>query len=298
MKLMLVASVAAGVVGVAGVAHAQRKFEYGKADEVKDVKATEWSATVESGLVFTTGNSRTTTLSGTAKATRKQKKNKLAIEASGTFARASTVAAKVAPGVPLTAGDVTRSSKVSAQAYSAKLRYDRFLSEFDSLFIAALGGGDVVAGKDFVGGGQVGYARVIYKTEKHELSGELGYDFSFEDFVDETASSISIHSARGFLGYKGTLTEATGLEGTLEVLGNLNGQGDDVSAMEDLRATGVVSLSTKLSKSISFAFSVTGKFDNVPAPFSLAGYTIDPTDPPEALKLDTTTKATLIVTLL
>ena len=44
-------------------AYAQ-KFEYGKYDDVKDVKAVEWKATAEAGLVFTTGSSETLTATG------------------------------------------------------------------------------------------------------------------------------------------------------------------------------------------------------------------------------------------
>jgi len=297
-----IALVVAATLALPALAAAQPtpKFVYGKAEDLKDVKATEWTATAEAGLVFTTGNSRTTTLSGALKANRKQQQNKLSLEASGTFAKASNVAVRdgLPPGSILSDDDLTRTSETSAQAYNGKLRYDRFLSEFNSLFVAALAGGDVVAGKDFVGGGQLGYARLFYKTETQEVSGEFGYDFSYEAFVDPTAESIGIHSARGFVGYKGKVSTDTSVEGSVELLGNLNRQSDEVGPMKDLRGTGVASVSTKLSKSISFAFSLTGKFDNVPAPFSIAGYTTDATNPPQALKLDTTTKASLIITLL
>jgi Protein of unknown function, DUF481 len=300
MKLTVSVSAVAAVLGLTAISSAQPtpKFEYGKADELKDVKETEWTATAEAGLVFTTGNSRTTTLSGALKAMRKQAKNKLSIEATGTFAQAETLKPKVPGDTVLSAGDVDRESKTSAQAYNAKLRYDRFLSEFNSIYLAALGGADVIAGKDFVGGGQLGYSRLVYKTERHEVAGELGYDFSYESFVDPTADSISIHSARGFAGYKGKLSETTSVDGSVELLANVNEQSDTVGPGEDLRGTGVVSLSTKLTKSVSLAFSLTAKYDNVPAPFSLAGYTIDAANPPEALKLDTTTKASLIINLL
>lgn len=308
MKISLLASTCALTLGIASLAHAQPKFEFGKADDVKDVKDTEWTATAEAGLVFTTGNSRTTTVSGALKAARKQKQNKLSIEASGTFAKASTIGVAAfrdhdGDGMndpmtePLIQDDLIRTDKVSAQSYNAKLRYDRFLTEFNSLFVAALGGADEVAGKDFVGGGQAGYSRLLYKTEKHEIAGELGYDFSRESFVDTTNEPINIHSARGFLGYKGKLSETTSVDGSLEVLGNLNEQ-PGTSVMEDIRATGIGSLSTKLTKSVSFAFSLTAKFDNVPASVSFAGYTNSTTDAPEALKLDTTTKASLIINFL
>lgn len=300
-RLVTVATVAlsTAVALPAALAQPTPKFEYGKADEVKDVKKTEWTATAEAGLVFTTGNSRTTTVTAGAKATRKQKQNKFSLDASGTLARASNLVANDIGGDKiLSSNEVTREDKTSAQSYQVKLRYDRFLSEFNSLFVAALGGADIIAGKDFAGGGQIGYARLLYKTEKHEVTAELGYDFSYEDYVDPAADALAIHSARGFLGYKGKLSEVTSVDGSLEVLANVNEQSDTVGPFEDLRANASASLSTKLTKSVSFSFGVIGKFDNAPAPLSIAGYTLNPLDPPSALKLDTTTKASLIVNFL
>src|SRR5438552_3050567 len=63
------------------------KFVYGKQDEVKDVKGVEWHATAEGGLVLTTGNSETTTMSGGLKVSRKTGANKFALEASGAYAK-------------------------------------------------------------------------------------------------------------------------------------------------------------------------------------------------------------------
>ncbi|MBL8621450.1 MAG: DUF481 domain-containing protein [Myxococcales bacterium] len=300
-RLVTVATVAlsTAVAIPAALAQPTPKFEYGKADEVKDVKKTEWSATAEAGLVFTTGNSRTTTVTAGAKATRKQKQNKFSLDASGTLARASNLVANDIGGDKiLSSNEVRREDKTSAQSYQIKLRYDRFLSEFNSLFVAALGGADIIAGKDFAGGGQLGYARLLYKTERHEITAELGYDFSYEDYVDPAADALAIHSARGFLGYKGKLSEVTSVDGSLEVLANVNEQSDTVGPFEDLRANASASLSTKLTKSVSFSFGVIGKFDNAPAPLSIAGYTLNPIDPPSALKLDTTTKASLIINFL
>lgn len=297
---LAVAAVAA-LVGVAGAQPAP-KFEYGKADDVKDVKETEWSATAEAGLVLTTGNSRSTTVTGGAKASRKQASNKFAAEASGTFAQGSKlVATPATPGdTVLSAAEVTREDVDSAKNYQVKLRYDRFLTEHNSLFVAALGGADVIAGKDFAGGGQLGYARQLYKTDDHETSGEFGYDFSYENYAtDDPAAvqSVSIHSARAFIGHKTKVSDDTSIEGSLEVLDNLNGN-DASDAFKDVRANLTATLSTKLTKDIAFSFSFLAKFDNVPAPMAIAGFTLDPTDPPEQSKIDTTTKASLIITLL
>src|SRR3954463_9875943 len=63
------------------------KFEYGKQEEVKDVKGVEWHATAEAGVVFTTGNSETTTGTGGLKVSRKTGNNKIAIEGSAAYSK-------------------------------------------------------------------------------------------------------------------------------------------------------------------------------------------------------------------
>ncbi len=298
------------LAGLAGVAAAQPtpKFEYGKAEDVKDVKETEWTATAEAGLVLTTGNSRSTTATGGIKATRKQAKNKLALEAGFTLARSSAVVGfnnglgSDADGL-IDDGELIREDVDSAKNFNSKLRYDRFLTEHNSVFVAALAGADPIAGKDFVGGGQLGYARQLYSTEQHTTSGEFGYDFSYENFATDDpmdVPSVQIHSARAFIGHKAKLSEDTSFEGSLEALDNLNAN-DAAARFDDLRVNIGGSLSTKLTKAISFSFSFTAKFDNVPAPFArpagLMGE-FDATNPPLSSRIDTTTKASLIVTLL
>lgn len=301
------AACAAAVITAASAASAQPtpKFEYGKSEDVKDVKGTEWDATAEAGVVLTSGNSRITTLTGGFKATRKQAKNKVSAEAAGAFARTSNLVANDANGdMVLTSDEVRREDKDSAKNAAAKVRYDRFLTEKNSLFVAALAGTDPLAGKDLTAGGQLGYSRLLYLSDAHELAGEFGYDFSYEKFAtdDPTAtSSISIHSARAFTGYKGKLSETTTVEGSLELLANVNGQtinGRDVSAFEDLRVNLASSIAAKLSKSVALSFSFGAKYDKVPAPLAIAGFMLDPTDPPESSKMDTVTKASLIVTFL
>lgn len=289
------------VLGAAtGVAAAQPapKFEYGKVDDVKDVKDTVWTATAEGAVAFATGNTRTTTLTGGMKATRKQAKNKFGIEASGNLVRTSKVRAIAGALPPISADEVERVSETSAKNYATKARYDRFLTEHNSLFIAALAAADPLAGKDFVGGGQVGYARQMYKTEQHETSGEFGYDFSYENFTSADAASVQIHSARAFLGHKAKLSDATSFDGSVEVLDNLNSN-SAADRFDDLRINVATSLNTKLTSDISFSFSFAAKFDNVPAPIGdIGGVPIDPTNPPENSKIDTITKASLIITLL
>ena len=297
MPRIISLSTAAVVLLAAPTLVAAQTFTYGKADDVKDVETTKWEATAEAGLVVTTGNSQTITLTGGAKATRRQQQNKFSLEAAGTFARASNTMKDVDAGADnlLSADEVHRVTTTSAESYNVKLRYDRFLTKWDSLYLAALGGADIIAGKDFVGGGQVGYARTLYKTEKHEVTAEIGYDFSYEDLA--AGDSHQIHSGRGFLGYQGKLSAETSLAASLEALDNVNEQSAAVGAFEDLRAVATAALSTKVTKGISVSLSFTAKYDNAPAPFK-SDIPLDATNPPENSKLDTTSKASLIVTLL
>ena len=167
---LLGAACAAALVTVATAASAQPtpKFEYGKSDDVKDVKGTEWDATAEAGVVLTSGNSRITTVTGGFKATRKQAKNKFSAEAAGAFARTSNLVANDVNGdMVLQSDEFRREDKDSAKNVAAKLRYDRFLTEKNSLFIAALAGADPLAGKDLTAGGQVGYSRLLYLSDAH-----------------------------------------------------------------------------------------------------------------------------------
>src|SRR5688572_8417787 len=155
-------SVTAGLAVLAAgtlVASAQSnpKFEYGKSEEVKDVKGTEWDATAEAGVVLTSGNSRVTTVTGGFKATRKEAKNKFSAEASLAFARTGNIVANdINMDMLLQSDEIRREDKDSAKNVASKVRYDRFLTEKNSVFIAALAGADPLAGKDLIAGGQVG----------------------------------------------------------------------------------------------------------------------------------------------
>jgi hypothetical protein len=282
---------------MAAPAVADPKFEYGKIDEVKKVKDVEWTAAAEGGIVFTTGNSETTTLVGGFKASRKTGKNKFAAEGSLTYARSGirVLDDMNANGVIDSEDEITTVSTTTAETLAAKLRYDRFLTETDSLYIAALAARDVPAGKDSVFGGQVGYSRQLYKSKTAELLGELGIDYSREDLV--TGEPINIISARAFVGYKATMTEGTTLDAALEALTNFNhetlatrAEGADFG--EDTRVNAKVAVSSKIGKNLSFQTSIEVKYDHRPGPLAIKNLAMGFV--PEASPMDTIMKATLI----
>lgn len=299
---MLRTSVVVAALAAGSPAYAQPAFEKaGNAADVKDVKEVDWTAKAEAGLVSSTGNSRTTTVTGSADIVRKDKDNKVELTVNGTYARATTRTATDANGDgAIGPGEIGSATAVSAENALTKLRYDRYLTPLDALYAAALAGLDKPAGKDFQGGFQVGYSRGLYKTETHEVLGEVGYDLSYVSLA--AGSSSTIHSARAFVGYKGKVKEETAVEASLEALfnGNTVTYGmREATAFKASRLNAMIGVTTALSSKISLSASLTAKYEQFPAPLPKIG-----TLPfaagfePAADKLDTLTKLSLIVKFL
>ena len=301
MRVSLTISGAAVCVALAaGVAHAQDpKFDYSKKDE-KAAAAVEYKASAQAGLIITTGNSETTAISAAAKASRKAGFNKVQFEAGGAFARSSVLAASDAnsDGV-IDAGEIDTITSTTSKSWAVKGRYDRFLTEANSLYAAALAAGDQPAGKNLVMGGQVGYSRRLFKNAKHELLGEVGYDFSYEDLV--VGDPVSIHSVRLFSGYTGVLSSDTALEGSLEALFNVNTldtASGEIGPVEDTRLVAKIAITTKVFENINFRFGFTASYDHAPAARKAFPVPYAPGFVPLADELDTKTEATLIVNFL
>jgi hypothetical protein len=294
--MMFVAAVLAATAG--GAAADDPKFDYGKKDDVKDVKGPEWHATGEAGAVFTSGNSNTTTMTGGVHADRKDGDNKLTLDASATYVKTAVRVIDDLNGNGLIDNqqEIINSESVTAETLAGKLRYDRFLTDFNSLYAAALASRDVPAGKLSVIGGQVGYSRRLYKTDTAETVAEIGYDFSREH--DVTGPAIAIHSARGFVGHKGTLTEGTELAASMELLTNLNHETlpthKDGSAFMDTRVNAKIAISAKIGRNLAVQTAIEVHYDNRPSPLAIK--MLAPGFVPEAEPLDTLMKASLIYT--
>ncbi len=258
----------------------------------------EWDASAQGSLVSTTGNSRTTTASAGAKASRKQGLNKLMLEANGAYARSTTRRATdedmsgfIDPAEVETIRDTT------ARGWEAKGRYDRFLTKLNALYALGFAASDRPSGKELLLGGQLGYSRLLLSIGTHEFTGEVAYDFTREEQV--TGGANSIHSGRLFAGYAGKLREETTLAASVEILLNVNALDTargEVAALQDRRTTGKLELSTELFDDISFSFSVSAKHDSAPALLPPLSLPYAPGFQPQADELDTTTKASLIFT--
>jgi hypothetical protein len=299
--------VACGVLAAATPAHAQPKpepaFKYGTKEEraeVEKVEVVEWKAAALAGLLMTTGNSRVTTFSAGGNASRKEKGNKFSLEGGAAYARSSIFLAVDGNGNGLVdPNEVQRPSQTSTRAYYGKGRYDRFLTENNSLYLVAGIAADRPAGKELVGNGQVGYSRQVYQDAVHLLVAEVGYDYTYEDLVAGEANSI--HSLRTFGGYAAKLSDDTGVDGSVEALFNVNEYdtpGGDIDRFQDNRVTSKLSITTKMFGDVSFRFAFEARYDNAPSPRPPFAIPYAPGFAPLAEPLDTKTEASLIYNFL
>ena len=278
---------------------ADPKFEYGKVDDLKDIVKPKWLATGELGMLFTTGNSDSTSITGGFKVSRKAGDNKVSVEASGTYAKSGlrVLDDKNGNGTIDDASEIKTVESVTAETLFGKARYDRFLTSLNSLFVAALASRDLPAGKQSVYGGQVGYSRSLYKSKTAETVAEIGYDYSREDLVGE-GDPISIHSIRGFLGHKAAMTPGADLDASIEALTNLNHEtlptGKDGSAFNDTRVNMKIALSAKIGFNLAAQTSFEAHYDNRPGPLAVKSLAVGFV--PEASSLDTIMKVSLIYT--
>ena len=305
------ASVLSVTVSLPALAQTDPKFAFGAPEAVK---AVEWKAQAKGGFLLTTGNSQTQSGTFAASVSRKEGNNKLALEGGAAYGRSSNRVAAPVPDAPMpTLYDITRQSVVSTNNYYAKGRYDRFFTANNAAYASGQGAADKIAGKTFFGGGQVGYSRQLLKTEMHLAVAELGYDLSYERYVQQAGKvldPVTIHSARLFLGEALKLSPATGINASVEALFNLNKEGaaidvststTGVGAFKDTRVIGKVGFTTTLVKQLSIGFGFTLKYDQNPA-------TLPPPPGVGALmpaapyffadKVDTSSEVTLIMTFL
>jgi Protein of unknown function, DUF481 len=308
----------------AGAARAQNApvpaFEFAKPPAEKP--AVEWKVQAKGGLLLTSGNSQTGSGTAALEASRLQGRNKLSLNGGVAYGRSRLLTPIVQdvpdpamPGMttPVTVG-YTRESRTTTNEWHTRGRYDRFITDNNAAYVVGLLASDKIAGKQLVGGGQVGYSRQLVKNQQHTLVAEAGYDLSFESYVpvpSKTLDSVTIHSARLFVGELFTLTKETGFSGSIEALFNLNketaldarditGNTKGVGAFKDTRLVGKLGLTTTIHKSLSLALGFTLKYDQNPAPWPLVGGAPKYVDDflPFADKVDTLTEATLIYTFL
>jgi hypothetical protein len=219
------------------------------------------------------------------------------------------------PMMPPTIVGLERREVTTTNNWLFKGRYDRFFTLNNAGYLSGQAAGDPIAGKAFFGGGQIGYSRQLFKNDTHLLVAEIGYDLSHERYVQQPAKTldpVTIHSARVFVKQTLKVTDATGVNASVEAFFNLNKEAKalnvntampGVDPFKDTRIIGKVGLTTTLRKRLSIAFGFTLRYDQNPAPLPIpsgspAGTVFAATFLPFAQSVDTMTEATLIYTFL
>lgn len=312
---LLVSIAVALLLAVPGWAQAQDpavpKFQYDKPPE----KPEDWKAQAKGGLLSTSGNSQSTNGVLGLNASRKAGNNKFTFEGMIAYGSSRILDAQLDPVTADVVG-YSRHKETTTNEWRVRERYDRFFTTNNSLYLFGQSGSDKIAGKRLYGGGQIGYSRQVYKSEKHTSVAELGYDYSLERYVQlpgKTLDPVSIHSARVFAGELFALTSETGITASVEALFNLNqekaldasdstGATNRVKAFKDTRVIGKLSLTTTLWKRLSLGLGFTLKYDQNPAPrpipASAKGAKYAPGFQAFSDNVDTLTEATLIFTFL
>jgi hypothetical protein len=277
--------------------------------------AVEWKAQAKGGFLFTSGNSQTTNGTFGVVSSRKEGKNKLALEGMVAYGRSNVLVPVFDPAAPTTIIDLDRREVETTNMWNTKGRYDRFITDNNAAFGAGLVSADKIAGKSLVGGVQAGYSRQLVKSSLHLLVAELGYDFSHERYVQQPmrmVEPVSIHSGRVYVAETLKVSNDTGATASVEALFNLNREGSalnastgmlGVDAFKDTRVVGKVGLTTTFWKALSIGLGFTLKYDQNPAPRPIpsgspagSGYAVG--FQPFANKTDILGEATLIYTFL
>lgn len=245
------------------------KFAHGKADEV--AKLPPWAASVTAGFGMTTGNAQSVNFTGAGMVSHRFTPNDmLAFDATVAFQRSTVQTAVDVNGDGVIAPDeVLNITQSVSEAWGTRLRYDHFFDPMNGVYGLILAGGDIPAGKQFVGSAQAGYSRVLLRTATSELIGEAGLDYSYQRYVVGDPNSINFAAVRAFLGYLGNPTKDLSYNASVEYLGNLSEQNTPtgrVGAFGDNRAIGKLGVTWKIFGDGSLGFRFRALYDSAPAP--------------------------------
>ncbi len=220
--------------------------------EAKDVTELKLSA----GGLAAAGNSRSISGTASGKFRMRREANQLSIAVAGNYARSAPTPADAV--------------QTTIQNVQGKARYDRFLSPHTAVFGALSVLNDRFMGLDLRFNVDPGASIYAISEAKQQLWAELGYDFQFDSRRDETLDAARAagnvldktqlrHSARAFVGYSNTVTQAITFDTGLEYL-----QG--IPETKNWRMNWGVSLASTIAGKLSIAAAFNLKFDNNPLP--------------------------------
>ena len=253
--------------------------------ETKELEVPEAKTTLaaELGGLWTTGNAQLYAVNGGITFESRWKRNRIS-------ALAGTNLGAAVPDVDGNGflDDTERESgyRENARRVFGEARYDRFLSEKDSLYVLAGGFHDIFAGFDLRTHEQIGYSRVLLDRRKKDgdkeklvtlMRAEIGFDYAQEWRTSEEDPFANVLAGRLLFGLSHQFNDNVGVTETFELYENVI---DPV----DLRILNTAAVTATLTSKLSLKVSHTLIFDNQPVP--------------NFRKFDQTTGVTLVATLL
>lgn len=241
---------------VAALAHAEDPTFEGTQKPPEEVaEQAEVDLSAELGGTFATGNAVYYVVNGAVKASYKQGYNKFGL-VGGVNLGSAVVDADASGSI----SDAERDAGFAPNAKRGTLdaRYDRFFGEQNSLYVLAGALTDPFAGYDLRTHEQIGYSRVLVKTENTGLTTELGADYAQENYVDGVdPDHANVFAARVLVGFSQKFSATAGFDDTAEAYVN-------VLDPSDVRVLNTATLSTALSTRFSLKLSHTLTFDHQP----------------------------------
>jgi hypothetical protein len=235
----------------------------------QDVNGIDWSGAIRAAACQSAGNTQSLGLSFEGTLARTTRGQRLLLAGAAAYARSRLLVPIEADGAPgIGPDELHEVSRTTKQSWSARARWDRFLSAHGSAYLLAGAAADEPAGKRLVLAAQAGYGIDVVHSERHGLRLELGYDFSREDRV-APGDRLDIHSARAFAGYSGRVLDPVTLELSLEALTNLNEEPDGsrlLRPFEDTRVLARAGARVKINGTLSTGVQLKAAWDSAPAP--------------------------------
>lgn len=250
-------------------AHAEEpKFEVPKAVEAAPAPETRLTANI--GGNFTTGNSESVSINGGFDAMHHWKRNQVGAVGgvSVGFGAIDENADGFLAGSERCLGVADKECASTAERYGVDVRYDRFLSKRDSLYVLVGAFHDPFAGFELRSHAQVGYARLLVNRQTTHLSLELGIDGANEDYVEGVVpASTRLVAAQAALKFDHAFNESVGFTNTLTayepVLTQPDGS-DFAPHFTDLRINNTATISAKMTDKLSISVSDTLAWRNEP----------------------------------
>lgn len=216
----------------------------------------------EFGGAWVSGNTVAYTLNGAARGAHRWKYNQVSARLGAMVGRA---VADTDGNGHLSDDERTAGEAETARRYEGEVRYDRFLSRKDSLYVLSGAFADRFAGYDWQVHGQLGVSHAFVQMKTAAFYGEIGVDVAREDFIEGAdPNAQNVISPRLLIGGGYAFNPAVRIDDQVELLENLL-QRDDIRVRETASLT--AALTTKLSIRVSYTLA----FDNVPVKGPLPG---------------------------